>query len=84
MGVDDIAKVLTATPRKIYEMILQAGQAGLHRNRIEERLYGHKANGGPQTDSIKVMICRSINPLLKPAGLCIRARSRVYRIEQLS
>lgn len=84
IAVDDIAKVLAPHPRKIYESVKAAGAAGIHRRRIEALLYGHRADGGPTTDCIKVAICRSINPLLKPLGLHIKARARIYRMEHLS
>lgn len=81
--MDDIAGQLAPLPRKIYELVKSAGAQGIHQNRLEHALYAHKPDGGPKSDSIKVMVCRAINRRLKPMGLHIKARCRVYRMERL-
>jgi hypothetical protein len=83
VALDDIAQALSPLPRQIYEAVRGAGQAGIHERRLETVIYGHLPRGAPLTNSIKVMVCRAINPLLKPQGVRIRSRCRVYRIEKL-
>lgn len=83
MPIDDIAGSLSPKPRQIYENVKAAGTQGLHQNRLEHLMYGDEPSGGPRSDSIKVMICRAINPKLKPLGLRIKAHCRVYRLEKL-
>lgn len=80
---DDLAAGFGQIQRMIYEIIRDAGQEGIHRERLEQLVYGNSPYGGPATNSVGVMICRNINPALQARGLYIRSRGRVFRMRRI-
>lgn len=86
MVSDDVGRDLPALSRRIYELVRDAGQAGISSRDITERAYVDKRHGSPVTNSVSVLISQRINPHLKAYGLKMFSRGgpgSVYRLVRL-
>lgn len=80
---DNIAASFSPVRRQIYELVRDAGTEGITRVSMEQLIYANAPGGGPETNSIAVIICQSINPALKARGLVIRSRQHRFRLERI-
>lgn len=89
-GWDEFARELGPTSRLIFERIIKSGNNGVEGDRLADYVYGDRPDGGPESamNSIKSLICRSINRKLAPLGKRISAgRGRkpgIYRLQDIA
>lgn len=83
MVADQVGADLPALSRRIYELVRDAGSAGISWRDIVERAYFSKRHGSPATNSVAVLISQRINPYLAPHGVKLLSRGgpgSVYRL----
>ena len=83
MVADEIARNLPKVSRRIYEVVRDAGTAGIASRDIAGIVYAEDSEGGPVTNSVSVLISQRINPVLKRYGLqCVSSRGpgSLYRL----
>lgn len=80
---DDLAHQFPPLSRQIYELVRDAGVDGISRASMEQLIYADAKGGGPETNTIAVTICRSINPRLKERGLIIKSKAYRFRLSRI-
>jgi hypothetical protein len=77
LAQDEVAWLFRGKQRRIFEALARAGNAGLSREQLLDRVYWDDPEGGPLTARgvIAVMICQQMNPKLEPFGLQIKGLS---------
>jgi|SRR5215469_432851 len=71
---DELALLFRAgKSRRIFQIVAAAGQAGISRESLTDRIYSDHPDGGPlcAREVVTTMIFRYINPKLEPHGLKI-------------
>ena len=58
--------------RQLYELVRDAGEYGITKQELIRRLYAHRADGGPESNCIKVIVCNRINPRIAKHGVKIQ------------
>jgi hypothetical protein len=84
---DEIARELPPVCQRIFLAVKAAGTRGITTRRIAQIVYADDPHGGPESNSISVLISQSINPRLRNHGLVIRARrgpGAVVRLQALT
>ncbi len=74
MPADEVTLMLTPRQRQLYEIVRDAGIAGISARDILDKMYADEPNGGPDTANIISVFAHHANVRLKPFGLEISAR----------
>lgn len=82
--VDSVAETLPRRQRRLYEAVEQAGNAGISRAQLMEKMYYDDPNGGPDSSNIVSVTVHVINKKIAKRGLAILSRPfGVYRLMPL-
>lgn len=78
-SVDKLGALLQGRQRQLFEIVESAGTAGITSMAIFERMYADRSDGGPESGPRIIPIMRrQLNPKLRPIGLQIVCRGRMY------
>ena len=71
--------------RRLYEIVRDAGPEGITPHDLANKLYAHRADGGPASNCIKQVISARINPRIAEYGIKIHCGpgSSFYRVVSL-
>ena len=77
---DNVARFrLTKTERRLYDMVVRSGRAGVSVDAVVDALYGDRVDGGPLTARAVVCTVRChMNTKMKPHGFAIKSFTRSY------
>lgn len=84
MASDRTADLFQGAQRQLYECVRDAGQLGISNDQLMSKLYGHRADGGPNTPNIVAVMNWHINRKLRLIGLEVVGRGgpkSTYRLE---
>lgn len=84
---DEIGVVLTPQQRRIFNVVKQAGSAGISGPSIMDAIYANAINGGAESSSIIAVVVRNANRRLEQFSIRIRGKrghGGFYAIEKIS
>ena len=85
-----IAATLPRIKRRIFEAVANAGEMGINRFEIMDKVYGDDPDGGPDNDFIIKVHISQINKRIREAGLHITGdrvgprNPKLYRLEEIA
>jgi hypothetical protein len=79
----EIMAVLTPTQCRLYEIVRNAGAAGIRGRAIREKLYAHDPDGGPASLNIVSVHAMLANKRLFPFGIAIEVERRIWRVVEI-
>jgi hypothetical protein len=82
-AADEISAALTPTQRRLYEIVRDAGDAGILGRAIREKLYAHDPDGGPASLNIVSVHAMLANKRLWPFRIAIEVERRIWRVVDL-
>src|SRR5882672_10213879 len=73
---------LTAKVREVVEIVAAAGSNGILKERVHQKMYMHREDGGPHLKIIDVLICKA-NKELRKQGMEVRAHMGICYYESV-
>ena len=80
---DEIMAVLTPTQCRFYQIVRDAGTAGIRGPAILEKLYADDPNGGPTSLNITSIFAKLTSKRLMPFGIAIKVQRRIWRVVEI-
>jgi hypothetical protein len=86
LPVYDTLKGLTPSQQRIFELVEKAGQAGVSRRELMDKIYGGNPNGGPSSPNVLNVQKTKMQIVLQSRGLKITSEGGHYarwRLEKI-